>query len=62
MRLVGCDEQVGGWIQEYEGLNLVSVRGAGHEVPLHKPKLALQLIKAFLAGNALPALQLHSDT
>lgn len=54
--------QVGGWIQEYEGLNLVSVRGAGHEVPLHKPKLALQLIKAFLAGNALPALQLHSDT
>ncbi|XP_022158143.1 serine carboxypeptidase II-2 isoform X2 [Momordica charantia] len=56
------DGQVGGWIQEYEGLTLVSVRGAGHEVPLHKPKLALQLIKAFLAGNSLPSLQLHSDT
>lgn len=54
------DGQVGGWIQEYEGLTLVSVRGAGHEVPLHQPKLALQLIKAFLAGNSLPSLQLHS--
>uniref|UniRef100_A0A9I9CIN1 Uncharacterized protein n=1 Tax=Cucumis melo TaxID=3656 RepID=A0A9I9CIN1_CUCME len=54
--------QVGGWIQEYEGVTLVSVRGAGHEVPLHQPKLALQLFKAFLAGNSLSPLQLHSDT
>ncbi|KAK7291935.1 hypothetical protein RIF29_07498 [Crotalaria pallida] len=50
--------EVGGWTQEYTGLTFVAVRGAGHEVPLHKPKLALSLIKAFLAGNSLPALEL----
>ncbi|KAK4790121.1 hypothetical protein SAY86_017425 [Trapa natans] len=55
------DGQVGGWTQEYVGLTFVSVRGAGHEVPLHKPKLALALIKAFLAGTSMPPLQLISD-
>lgn len=54
--------QVGGWTQEYEGLTFVSVRGAGHEVPLHKPKLALALIKAFLAGSSMPSHQLISDS
>ncbi|CAK7338144.1 unnamed protein product [Dovyalis caffra] len=52
------DGQVGGWTQEYAGLTFVSVRGAGHEVPLHKPKLALTLIKAFLSGTSMPTLQL----
>ncbi|KAK8695284.1 hypothetical protein V6N13_000450 [Hibiscus sabdariffa] len=61
------DGQVGGWTQEYEGLNFVSVRGAGHEVPLHKPKQALTLFKAFLAGTAMPVAasgsqQLISDS
>ncbi|XP_065616944.1 serine carboxypeptidase-like 29 [Quercus suber] len=46
------DGQVGGWTQDYAGLTYVTVRGAGHEVPLHKPKLALALIKAFLSGNS----------
>ncbi|XP_059635963.1 serine carboxypeptidase II-2 [Cornus florida] len=55
------DGQVGGWTQEYEGLTFVTVRGAGHEVPLHKPKLALSLIKSFLAGNSMPKLELVSD-
>ncbi|KAG0500817.1 hypothetical protein HPP92_000889, partial [Vanilla planifolia] len=32
---------VGGWSQVYEGLTLVTVRGAGHEVPLHRPQEAL---------------------
>ena len=45
-------EQVGGWTQDYAGLTYVTVRGAGHEVPLHKPKLALALVKAFLSGNS----------
>ena len=51
---------MGGWTQEYAGLTFVSVRGAGHEVPLHKPKLALALIKAFLSGNSMPSLELVS--
>ncbi|XP_004287152.1 PREDICTED: serine carboxypeptidase-like 29-like isoform 2 [Fragaria vesca subsp. vesca] len=54
--------QVGGWTQEYAGLTFVSVRGAGHEVPLHKPKLALALIKNFLSGSSMPSLQLVSDS
>ena len=33
--------QVGGWCQVYEGLTLVTVRGAGHEVPLHRPRQGL---------------------
>ncbi|KAF8392995.1 hypothetical protein HHK36_021236 [Tetracentron sinense] len=51
------DGQVGGWTQQYEGLTFVTVRGAGHEVPLHKPKQALTLVKAFLSGNSMPTLQ-----
>ncbi|VFQ97064.1 unnamed protein product [Cuscuta campestris] len=49
--------QVGGWTEEYEGLTFVTVRGAGHEVALHKPKLALTLIQSFLAGTSMPRLQ-----
>lgn len=51
-------KQVGGWTQEYAGLTFVVVRGAGHEVPLHSPKLALTLFKAFLAGTSMPNLEL----
>ncbi|KAI3801698.1 hypothetical protein L1987_29810 [Smallanthus sonchifolius] len=47
------DGQVGGWTQKYEGLTYVTVRGAGHEVPLHKPKQALTLLKSFLAGTSM---------
>ncbi|KAL0337758.1 UNVERIFIED_CONTAM: Serine carboxypeptidase II-2 [Sesamum calycinum] len=55
------DGQVGGWTQEYEGLTFVTVRGAGHEVPLHKPKQALTLIKSYLSGNSMPKLELVAD-
>ncbi|KAK4479455.1 hypothetical protein RD792_014969 [Penstemon davidsonii] len=54
------DGQVGGWLQEYEGLTFVTVRGSGHEVPLHKPKQALTLIKSYLSGNSMPILELVS--
>ncbi|KAF2544275.1 hypothetical protein F2Q68_00029152 [Brassica cretica] len=47
------DGQVGGWTQQYAGLNFVTVRGAGHEVPLHRPKEALALFKAFISGTPL---------
>ncbi|ESR66817.1 serine carboxypeptidase-like 29 [Citrus sinensis] len=58
------DGQVGGWTQEYAGLTFVTVRGAGHEVPLHRPKPALTLIKSFLSGRSMPCLERvsHSDS
>ncbi|KAG0530628.1 hypothetical protein BDA96_05G203100 [Sorghum bicolor] len=40
---------------EYEGLTFVTVRGAGHEVPLHRPEQALFLFKQFLQGEPMPA-------
>ncbi|KAL7134481.1 hypothetical protein ABFS83_11G029400 [Erythranthe nasuta] len=56
------DGQVGGWTQEYKGLTFVTVRGAGHEVPLHRPKQALTLVKSFLSGISMPKLELVSDS
>ncbi|KAJ4792645.1 Carboxypeptidase [Rhynchospora pubera] len=57
------DGEVGGWTQVYKGLTFVTVRGAGHEVPLHRPKQALTLFKSFLAGSPMPTLtELHSDS
>ncbi|XP_062178132.1 serine carboxypeptidase-like 33 isoform X2 [Alnus glutinosa] len=46
--------QVGGRIVEYEGVTLVTVKGAGHLVPLNKPSEALSLIHSFLSGQPLP--------
>ncbi|KAJ4812095.1 Carboxypeptidase [Rhynchospora pubera] len=49
-------EQVAGWVVEYdEGLTLVTVRGAGHQVPVFTPKQSLSLVLHFLAGKPLPA-------
>ncbi|CAO2841604.1 unnamed protein product [Amaranthus hypochondriacus] len=56
------DGQVGGWTQEYKGLTFVVVRGAGHEVPLHRSKLSLTLAKSFLAGESMPTLEQVSDS
>ncbi|GLT75534.1 hypothetical protein SLA2020_472510 [Shorea laevis] len=47
-------KQVGGWTEVYEGLTFATVRGAGHEVPLFKPKAALVLFRSFLKGKPLP--------
>ncbi|KAK1325071.1 Serine carboxypeptidase-like 34 [Acorus calamus] len=47
-------KQVGGWTINYDGLNFVTVRGAGHQVPTFVPKQALQLIEHFLANRDLP--------
>lgn len=46
--------KVGGWSQVYEGLTLVTVRGAGHEVPLHKPRQGFILFKTFLEDKNMP--------
>ena len=40
---------------EYEGLTFVTVRGAGHEVPRHRPQQALVLFQHFLQGEPMPA-------
>ncbi|KAF3456405.1 hypothetical protein FNV43_RR01055 [Rhamnella rubrinervis] len=48
------NHQVGGRLEEYEGITLVAVRGAGHLVPLNKPSEALSLIHSFLTGLHLP--------
>ncbi|CDP19823.1 unnamed protein product [Coffea canephora] len=41
-------------IVEYEGLTLVTIRGASHLVPFNKPSKALALIQSFLSGKNLP--------
>ncbi|KAJ4979108.1 hypothetical protein NE237_009888 [Protea cynaroides] len=46
---------VGGWSQVYKGLTFVTVTGAGHEVPLHRPRQALILFKNFLDSNPMPS-------
>ncbi|KAL5211792.1 hypothetical protein ABZP36_022639 [Zizania latifolia] len=47
-------QQVGGWTVLYEGLTFVTIRGAGHEVPLHAPRQALSLFRHFLADKKMP--------
>ncbi|KAM7275584.1 hypothetical protein ACFE04_017450 [Oxalis oulophora] len=47
--------QVGGWSQVYDGLTYTTIRGAGHEVPLTKPLLALELFRHFLSNKPLPS-------
>ncbi|GFP83025.1 serine carboxypeptidase-like 34 [Phtheirospermum japonicum] len=50
------NQQVGGWTVEYESkLRLVTIRGAGHEVPQFKPRQALQLLRHFLKDRTLPS-------
>ncbi|XP_027365266.1 serine carboxypeptidase-like 27 [Abrus precatorius] len=47
--------KVGGWSQVYKGLTLVTIRGAGHEVPLHRPRQAFILFSSFLEDKSLPS-------
>ncbi|CAA6668904.1 unnamed protein product [Spirodela intermedia] len=46
--------QVGGRFAEYEGLTVATVRGAGHLVPLNKPRESLVVINSYLSGLQLP--------
>ncbi|XP_066365960.1 serine carboxypeptidase-like 26 [Miscanthus floridulus] len=48
------DKQVAGRFVEYYGMSMVTVRGAGHLVPLNKPAEGLTLINTFLRGEQLP--------
>ncbi|XP_057981095.1 serine carboxypeptidase-like 28 [Malania oleifera] len=49
------DHQVGGWSEVYKGLTYVTVKGAGHEVPLDQPRLAMMLLRHFLSDQPMPA-------
>ncbi|KAF3583691.1 hypothetical protein F2Q69_00032186 [Brassica cretica] len=46
--------KVGGWSQVYKGLTLVTVTGAGHEVPLHRPRQAFIIFRSFLENKPMP--------
>ncbi|CAH8290731.1 unnamed protein product [Eruca vesicaria subsp. sativa] len=46
--------KVGGWSQVYKGLTLVTVAGAGHEVPLHRPRHAFIIFRSFLENKPMP--------
>ena len=42
--------QVGGYITRYDGLNLVTVHGAGHLVPATRPAAGLVVLRNYLLG------------
>ncbi|TVU33798.1 hypothetical protein EJB05_15606, partial [Eragrostis curvula] len=47
--------EVAGYVVQYKSnLSLVTVRGAGHQVPSYQPQRALALVQYFLAGKILP--------
>ncbi|KAJ3669133.1 hypothetical protein LUZ60_011083 [Juncus effusus] len=46
--------RLGGWSQIYKGLTFVTIIGAGHEVPLHRPRQALILFRHFLKNRPMP--------
>ncbi|XP_039155861.1 serine carboxypeptidase 24-like [Eucalyptus grandis] len=43
-------DQLGGWIEIYEGLTFVVVMGAGHEVPMYLPSQAHAMFQSFLSN------------
>ncbi|XP_062198097.1 serine carboxypeptidase-like 26 [Phragmites australis] len=51
------NKQVAGRFVEYHGMTMATIRGAGHLVPLNKPKEGLALIDTFLLGKQLPTLR-----
>jgi len=45
------NKEVGGYLEAYKGLLLITVRGAGHTVPSYQPQRALELFSSFLGGT-----------
>ncbi|GKV49928.1 hypothetical protein SLEP1_g56650 [Rubroshorea leprosula] len=54
--LISSGMRVGGYVEEYEGLTFVTVRGSGHMVPSNQPERSLTMFSSFLQGT-LPPLQ-----
>lgn len=49
----GCKD-VGGYVEGYKGLTLVTIRGAGHSAPSYQPERAFTMISSFLQGKLPP--------
>ncbi|XP_071727022.1 serine carboxypeptidase 1-like [Rutidosis leptorrhynchoides] len=49
------NKEVGGYLEAYKGLLLITVRGAGHTVPSYQPERALTLFSSFLGGILPPS-------
>ncbi|XP_076957123.1 serine carboxypeptidase 1-like [Bidens hawaiensis] len=49
------NKEVGGYLEKYKGLLLITVRGAGHTVPSYQPQRALTLFSSFLGGILPPS-------
>ncbi|CAM6020249.1 unnamed protein product [Sphagnum balticum] len=55
-------QQVGGQTVKYGGLTFVTVRGAGHQVPLLQPSRFLQMLTTFIQGNPLPGAPFNTTS
>ncbi|KAJ0020265.1 hypothetical protein Pint_31572 [Pistacia integerrima] len=49
------NDEVGGYVVEYQGVTLATVRGAGHLAPSYQPERALLMISSFLQGILPPS-------
>lgn len=49
------NQEVGGYVVQYRGLTLLTVRGSGHTVPSYQPERALTMISSFLRGKLPPS-------
>ncbi|XP_053204748.1 lysosomal protective protein-like [Panonychus citri] len=47
------DNQVAGFVKNYEGFSYATVRGSGHTVPEYRPAAALYMIERFLSNKSL---------
>lgn len=43
--------QVGGYLTQYNGLDFLTIRSSGHQVPTHKPQHAYAFFSNWLAGT-----------
>ncbi|XP_041454871.1 lysosomal protective protein-like [Lytechinus variegatus] len=46
-------DQIAGFVKEFEGLSLVTIKGAGHMVPQERPAQALKMFTYFLQNKPL---------
>ncbi|CAH9137628.1 unnamed protein product [Cuscuta epithymum] len=53
--LSNSGQEVGGYVEEYKGLTLVTIRVAGHAPPSYQPERALTMITSFLQGKLPPS-------
>ncbi|RXG62258.1 Lysosomal protective protein [Armadillidium vulgare] len=51
-RMWHYDDQVAGFVKQFQNLDVVTVRGSGHMVPQDKPGPALKMITSFIKGSA----------